>query len=278
MLKKLRAVIDGIFSRLLRQKFLRWYKKAFFTIGELPVSIPPYWWGIISFFLLIIIFGIIGHLDTKFIKKEIDPLSIAGIPLFIVTIASLVKSYRVQTAGFVRDHIANFLANKDLYSAFHDLIYKYNDDVWKNTKKLCQQTINGYDPFNIKMDKCWVDLQNINTNKQQGSRFYHPAVFQGSLEEQRLDAVLHYFDILAYNRKQKLISIDDITGVSGYHLTVIGSRRIIRYYLNINKVQWKKLPYHKKMRSEEPFKNLRRLLFEIKLRNIKMRKKIKNNQ
>ena len=93
--------------------------------------------------------------------------------------------------------------------------------------------------------------------------------FQGSIEEQRLDAVLHYFDMLAYNQQRNLISAEDISGVSGYHLAVIGSRDIINYYLDQIKNNWEYLPYKKRISAEEPFDNLRKLLADVKRINEK---------
>ena len=103
-----------------------------------------------------------------------------------------------------------------------------------------------------------------NIGREPGLRFYDPDFFQGSKEEQRLDAVLHYFDVLAYNYRKGLISLADISGVSGYHLAVIGSRDVVQYYLAQNKAYWDNLPYKTRVGAEPPFVSLGVLLAELK--------------
>lgn len=113
----------------------------------------------------------------------------------------------------------------------------------------------------------WQALATINDGRAEGSRYYDPDFFQHSPEERRLDSVLHYFDMLAYNEDRKLISVEDITGVAGYHLAVIGSRAVVQYYLERNRVWWAHLPYHEAVGAEEPYHYLRALLSKIKTRN-----------
>lgn len=199
-------------------------------------------------------------------------MAITGIPLFVITIVELINNQRVQTAGLVRSHISDFLSNPRLYGAFHELIYLYNDDVWKEVKKTVDKLHLDRDQENKTSDmreKAWEALDDINEGHSTGKRFYDPDFFQGSLEEQRLDSVLHYFDMLAYNFNKGLITIDDITGVSGYHLAVIDSRKVIEYYFERNINFWKKLPYEKMVGAEPPYKNLRELLKLIRTRNKK---------
>ena len=96
-----------------------------------------------------------------------------------------------------------------------------------------------------------------------GKRRYHPMFFQGSPEEKRLDRVLHHFDMIAYYWLQGTIHIKDISGVAGYHLGVIGTRRVIRYYLRLNDKRWPLLPYKQAVGGEPPFAQLADLLKEL---------------
>jgi len=234
------------------------------------IDLPPYLWGIVVFVSLLSAAIALHKLGIVTIKTDIDILAITGIPLFFVTVVGLAKRYRVQAAGLVRSHISEFLSNRDLYSAFHELIYSYDDKTWGEVEKLMPSDLDREEvnKTHEMREKSWEALQTINNNKETGVRIYDPDFFQGSLEEQRLDAVLHYFDMLAYNQQRKLITVEDITGVSGYHLAVIGSRKVIKYYLDRNKEWWKNLPYEERVGAEEPFENLRNLLKEIKLKNM----------
>lgn len=235
------------------------------------IEIPPYIWGVITFLLILFTSIALEQWKLVSIKKEIDLLTLAGIPLFVVTVIGLAKSHRVKAAGLVRDHISGFLLNRELYSSFHELIYGYDDSSWKEVKKALPGELSRdeKDKTPEMSQKSWAALFFINSDKEEGKRYFDPDFFQGSLEEQRLDAVLHYFDMLAYNQQRKLISVEDITGASGYHLAVIGSREIVGHYLKKIEQDWDKLPYHERIGAEEPYDSLRKLLKQIKEKNKK---------
>jgi len=275
------------------------------------VDFSSYIWGIIVFvFLLVVTLGLYKS-NYVTLKTDVDLLTLTGIPLFVITILCLAKSYRVQAAALVRSHISEFISNQELYSAFYELIYAYEDDIWIKVEKALPSNLNRKERNKTPEMKAasWRALESINGSKAEGKRYFDPDFFgslgirmvngfrqvavhcknngmytarrwspcefpenhffQGSIEEQRLDAVLHYFDMLAYNQQRNLISAEDISGVSGYHLAVIGSRDIINYYLDQIKNNWEYLPYKKRISAEEPFDNLRKLLADVKRINEK---------
>ena len=223
--------------------------------------------GLVMFILLLAVVTIAHWLSYIEFEPRINILAITGIPLFFVTILELVKTHELQTATLVRSHISDFLSNEELNSAFHYLIYGYSDDKWRKVKSVLPQDIDRDDAASRTDEnriKVWSKLDSINVNRKLGLRFYDPDFFQGSKEEQHLDAVLHYFDVLAYNYRKDLISLADISGVSGYHLAVIGSREVVTYYLKQTKDYWAKLPYNMRVGAEPPFVSLEKLLAALK--------------
>lgn len=239
------------------------------SLSSKLVDLSAHWWGLLAFAVILVVALILIQMGVVKPRGEVDIFAIAGIPLFIATIASLAKTYRVQAAGLVRSHISELLANTDLHMAFHELIYAYRDETWEAVKAALPTHL-GRDvaPKTPEMRKqSWEALAALNEGRSEGFRYYDPDFFQHSPEERRLDSVLHYFDMLAYNRERHLISVEDITGVAGYHLAVIGSRSVIRYYLARNRDWWEKLPYKQRVGAEEPYRHLRSLLEEIERRN-----------
>jgi hypothetical protein len=231
---------------------------------------PAYAWGIALFVLLLAGEVILDRAGVINFKKEIDLFGIAGIPLFFVTIIELVRTHRLQAAELIRAHMSGFLTNDNLHGAFHDLIYQYSDDDWKLVKSKLPSSMERDQPKTPEVrGAVWKALETINLGREEGSRLYDPDFFQGSKEEKRLDAVLHFFDILAYNYRNRLISVKNIRGVAGYHLAVIGTREVISYLLRRNSEYWKRLPYQNRIGAEPPFENLRRLLAAVEHYNRK---------
>ncbi len=234
---------------------------------EIQKPIPAYIWGLVVFALILVCVAIASAMDYIKLELKLDALAITAIPLFIVTIIELARTHRLQTAELVRSHISEFLSNDQLNGAFHELIYRYSDEIWRKVKSSLPGNVSRDDIKTRtpeKKQEVWKGLELLNAERALGTRFYDPDFFQGSTEEQHLDAVLHYFDVLAYNYRRGLISLRDIRGVSGYHLAVIGSREVIQYYLAQNKAFWDNLPYKTRIGAEPPFENLRLLLAAIK--------------
>ena len=238
-----------------------------FLLGRIS-RIPAYVWGLFLFLAILCVEILLDRNGTIKFKNEIDLFGIAGIPLFFVTIIELMRSHRIQAAELVRGHMSAFLMNAELYRTFHELIYDYSDADWERVKALLPKAIKINDQKTpAVVGRVWAAIDDLNHGREEGSRLYNPDFFQGSLEEKRLDSVLHFFDILAYNYRNGLIPLNNITGVAGYHLAIINTREVTSYYLSRNKEFWNKLPYEKRMRAEAPYENLRQLLQALERRN-----------
>ena len=158
--------------------------------------------------------------------------------------------------------MAEFLINDKLYSAYQELIYNYSNSEWNKawikTKKYEAKYEGNIDIPHEVRQSVWKAF-NPEEILPVGSRRYHPMFFQGSLEEQRLDRVLHYFDIIAYHWSRGVISIEDISGTIGYHLGIIRKRDVIQRYLKLNADRWDLLSDT----GEPPFTKLKALLDKL---------------
>ncbi len=229
-------------------------------------ALPALAWGLAFFLIVLSIELILARVGLVTIRRNIDLFGIVGIPLFFVTISELARTHSLQAAALITGHMSNFLTNDGLYSAFHDLISKYSDEDWEAVRSLVEKSLNRNDKKKTPdmRKEAWEALASLNSERLEGSRLYHPDFFQGSVEEKRLDSVLQFFDVLAYNYRNGLISVRDIRGVAGYHLAVIGTREVTDYYLRRNAEFWRNLPFEERVGAEPPFENLRQLLTAYK--------------
>lgn len=159
-----------------------------------------------------------------------------------------------------------------MYETYHDLIYNYSDAEWEKThaatekyRKDCQEKVENV-TFETR-DAVWKTLNpsssNSSGNRPDGKRRYHPMFFQGSLEERKLDKVMNFFDLIAHQYGRGVLKLGDISGIAGYHLGVIGTRKVIQYYLVLNAEKWSDLSYQAAVGTEPPFTNLKRLLKDL---------------
>ena len=215
---------------------------------------PSYVWGVAAFLALTV------APDGPF-------LHVTAPPLFLVTILELARNRRLHAAAFLRNHMAEFLTNDELQSAFYDLIYNYTDDKWASADAAFGAEARKYEKnTNIPMEirnRVWEKLNPEEIPTAAGKRRYHPMFFQGSEEERRLDKVLHHFGLIAHYWSRRAIDISDISGVAGYHLGVIGTREVSKYYMEISITRWNYLPYGDAIGVEPPFKQLKTLLEEL---------------
>ena len=213
------------------------------------------------------VMGVAAFLVLYTVDTEESILYATAPSLFLVTILELARNRRLHAAAFLRNHMAEFLTHDDLQSAFYDLIYTYSEKEWEAALFACREEVSKYKddidiPTEIR-DRVWEKLDPEGKRSVCGRRRYHPMFFQGSEEEIRLDKVLHHFSLIAHYWSRGAIDIHDISGVSGYYLSVIRARPVIRYYLDMSEEKWKLLPYEQEVGAEPPFKQLGTLLEDL---------------
>jgi hypothetical protein len=210
---------------------------------------------------------------TRFFGLEPDPkVGIAtymAIPLLVITVFELMRNLRLQRAAFIKDYVSQFFTDAELYQAFHDLVYTYTTAKFAEVEKIRREK--NLDSHDKPVFEPFKELQG---DRGIGRRFYHPALFQGSLEERRLDALLGYFDVIAYYYAKGFLRIEDIIGSIGYFLAVMQDRPVIKEYMRVNKEAWQS-PEYRTMGVTPPFSYLRRLLADVETYNRKFESKIR---
>ena len=170
-----------------------------------------------------------------FLSPNVEPDRKIGIgvfttvPLFVLAILQLARTYRVQRAQYIKDFLMEFRRNKDLADAYYDLIYSYRDDLYDKIKALAEKR----KAKPSAAEKPVFDLfDNLQNGRSAGKRLYYPPFFHFSDEERRLDGVLDFFNSLAYYWHEGLVSVEEIGNTLGEYLVVISDRKVIREYLD----------------------------------------------
>lgn len=210
----------------------------------------------VSIIIMILLVGIIYlSILIKNDNAELNTVvSVTPLLALLVVIIQLARKLMLDRAGFIENYISKFFLDQTLYKTFHDLIYTYKDDTFKQLECI---------RIDQKLDKekkpVFEQFSEFQGKREIGSRLYHPRLFQGSYEEMRLDAVLGYFNVIAYRYSKGLLHIDDISGSIGYCLLVMRSRRVIEEYLNFQEASWGS-PKYQKFGHAPPLEHLKKLM------------------
>lgn len=194
-------------------------------------------------------------------------------PLFIITIMELGRNLCLQRATFIKDYVSKFFTNTELYQTFHELIYTYTDSVFDKVDNIRKEQNLDTQPKPV-----FNPFEELQDGRQVGSRLYHPRLFQTSPEERRLDALLGYFDVIAYYYAKGFLRIEDIAGSVGYFLAVMKARKVICDYMELNREAWSTPEYNRKMGATPPFSYLKRLLDDIQKYNDRFEEDMKKLQ
>ena len=142
--------------------------------------------------------------------------------------------------AFVSDYVSKLFTNEEFVDTFYYLIYTYTPEVFHEVKNKLEDLLN--EERNTDRDlqeEMYRRLECLQHGRKAGVRFYHPRLFQGSVEEKRLDSLLGYFNFIAYvyYNERKLVAREAIDGIVGYHLDeIVGSAVVQEYFAYINEV------------------------------------------
>ncbi len=213
---------------------------------------------------------LIYYLAHFFELKQPNQITITeytAIPLLIITLIQFERTLRQRQANFVKDYISQFFLNKDLHVSFQYLIQDFTRSKWEMVEKIA---IEHEEKLKKNPDYIWELLREINTNREEGKRYYHPKYFQGSKEEMNLDSMLGFFDVIGYHHHKKLLSIEDITSSIGYYLRAIKSNHAIEEYMYLISTNWKnKKKYQEAYGERQPFYYLKALLEAMEINDLK---------
>jgi hypothetical protein len=203
------------------------------------------------------------HFDPK-----IDIAGLTAIPLFLIGIFELYRQTTIRRASFITDYVAKFYIERDLHETFNDLIATYHDDKFEAIKIATSgAAARG-------MVAAFSATSGLQDGRHEGRRFYHPDHFQGSAEEQRLDALLGYLDVIGYQYVHGLVRMADIVGMLGYQLSLVMSRKVITDYLEGTDLRWWKSTPQSKESAVVPYIYLRALLAGFKQYNVKYQRRL----
>lgn len=209
---------------------------------------------------------------TPFVKTsfEINATLFTTIPLFILTIMQLAKTYRVQRAQYVKDFLMEFRRNKEISDSYYQLIYSYKDETYEKIKEIAKSqeepTSSEKPVFEI--------FKHLQGNRKVGERYYYPKFFHFSEEERKLDGVLDFFNTLSYYWSEGLVSMEEIANTLGEYLVVISQRKVIKEYLDYcNNTEESK--YKERFESTSAYLYLVRFLEEFINFNSEHKRKIK---
>ncbi len=193
-----------------------------------------------------------------------------GIAAILAVVWRLRKSALTSRSDYVRNYLSKFFLNDELNDSFYSLVQEYDRLTWE---KVCAELSDYNQSISNKKNKsshskknkgAWKKLNAINKNRKSGTRYYHPAYFQGSEEERRLDRLLGYFDIIAFHVQNNDFPIEDVESLLGYQINAIGSSQPIKHYMEIIEDNWKdNAVYRRRFGNTIPYYHLRQLIHDI---------------
>ena len=198
---------------------------------------------------------------------------IAIIGVILVAAMQFGDARDAQRRNFVSEHVTKTFTHEDLRDTYYYLAYSYPAGAFwriekevecllKRKEKLLEKMFSirkelndpgtkfrkeekKNDLFNVEkgLDKLREDmfqrLEPLQGNRVEGQRLYHPRLFQGSVEEKRLDSLLGYFNVIAYYyySRPQTFTIKDLEGSIGFHIvSTCRNRAVAEYFAIINEV------------------------------------------
>ena len=225
----------------------------------------PFWAKatLLALFSALLLFLVSKYFLGQSLAKDVPITAYVTVPLFLITLLQIAQAVQLQKAAFVKDYIARFFTDGDLYTAWHDLIYTYKDDIFERIDKACKNAANAKPPH-------FESFEEHQDGRSPGRRYYHPRVFQGSEEERRLDGLLGFFDVIGYHYHRGLLPIQEVAWTIGYHLSVMATRKVFQAYMELNVNAWpKETDYTEEMGAPSPYSHLRALLEDLRQYNKK---------
>lgn len=146
----------------------------------------------------------------------------------------LERNHQIQRREFIKDYMSRLFSDERINEIYHDLIYTYHDDLFEIIDSIAEKNnLKGdvdlenkpiFEPFENLQDGC---------RRKEGSRLYHPNVFQGSIEEKWLDIFLGHLNMIGYYLSQNMIDSIELMGYSRHMIRVVKSRGVIQEYIRV---------------------------------------------
>lgn len=159
---------------------------------------------------------------------DVPVTAFIAVPAAVVAVAQLFSNARVQRAAYIKDYALRFRTDKELSESFHYLVYRYGNELYAIQKK------KPADRSETEAEK----LKRAQEGVPADLKFYIPNDTTDTPPERRLDNLLGFFDVLGYDYKRGMVSMQDIAGVFGLHLDHLIQREVIGDYLAHVKLSW----------------------------------------
>jgi hypothetical protein len=204
-------------------------------------------------------------------QRELSWAAVVAVPGFAITILTLAQTVALQRGAFVKDYIAQFFLRPELYGTWHDLVYRYSNELFGEVDTFVKQNL-----LVASQEKSIQLMLSPEMVKKWGNIIiYHPDYFQGSEHERKLDAMLGYLNVIGYYHYRGLVSLKDISGSLGYFLAFVRYRKVVQRYIDSIKAEWGKTDSTlREIHPIHPYFYLELLQDELARQDLKLKKQI----
>jgi hypothetical protein len=228
--------------------------------------------SIIAGFSLIGLFVFLRYLKDLKIEwiafdGKIESVALVTTVILIFTVFQLEGALCLQRAGFIKEYASRIFTDPELRSAFHELVYRYNNEIFSEIDKIARSKTENIDllPTALTVGGEFKPIffevpEQFKNRSKKGARYYHPALFQRSKEEERLDALLSYLNVIGYYYHEGLLKMSDITGTLAFILIIIKERNVIARYIEICQNGWTQYTHDHTLGLPQPLSHLQNLL------------------
>ena len=214
------------------------------------------------------------------------------------------QNHEFQRQSFVSGYVSKTFTHEGFSDTFYYLAYTYQTGTFERVKRELKDPLTRGDVLRKELDSTRKELRKAEREKKEsirtkkakelynkeillaelrnemfrrleylqggrevGHRFYHPALFQGSVEEKRLDSLLGYFNTIAYYyyASPQLFTMKDIDGSIGFHLAiVVKCPAVVEYFKIIDKLWENNREYNTTIFGADPqYSKLRTLIEDL---------------
>ena len=199
-----------------------------------------------------------------------DSTIFGGLIGAFVVLLTLQRNSTVQRAEFISGYLSQFYTNSNLWRTYHQLIYQYWDRDFekidghaKEDKKRMKNRIENPESYEGPLPPTTITVTTVGKDEPP-SLTYHPWLFQGSGEEERIDALLGFLNGVDYYCAKGLIGVGEVYRHMGTHLLALDSRKVMESYFEINDIEWRNRVLRGNMGVEPATKRAKNLLSCIK--------------
>ena len=139
----------------------------------------------------------------------------------VLAAMQLERNHQIQRMEFVKDYMPSLFSDERIND--HDLIYTYDDGLFKDVDSIAEKNdLKG--AVDLKNKSIFEPFEDLQNGRKEGSRLYH--VFQGSIEEKRLDSFLGH--MIGFYLSENMTDSTELMGYSKYMIRVVKSREVIQ--------------------------------------------------